>query len=259
MVDVATLLSMQTDVAKVAKDYGVVGKPLTHAELHKFGLSFERQFIRQYAERQIQDILMRHQGEILLGAMVAKEQMDANIDGEFPDSGKIGGPLAIRACWIMKIDDWESIYEITNGTAYFGVGAPVNWIHSGTTKLAGTTGNAVKIKENAVHVVVGLGSYHPSPKIESFKFEIDGKEKPILIPKWAQLSPFGLRIKELDRGFIWKKDTTVKAEIFISQYMPSAITQAIDIPYLFGASFIKEDELRIHDPTNISSAVVTTS
>jgi len=259
MVDVAALQEMQQNALAVAKDYGVTVKALTPAELKKFGLSFDRQFIRQYPERQIQDILERHKAEILIGAMAAKEQMDANIDGEFPGSGKIGGPLAIRAAWIMKIDDWESIYEITNGTAYFTPGSPVNWIHSGTTKLGGTAGNAVKIKANAVHVVVALGSYHPSPKIESFKFEIDGKEKPILLPKWAQLSPKGMKIKELDRGFIWKKDTTVKAQVFISQYMPAAITQAVDYPYLFGASFIKEDELRVHDPTNISTDVVTTT
>jgi len=260
MVDVASLIALQTDVAKVASDYGVTVENLTSAELKKFGLSFERQFVKQYPERMIQDILERHMGEILLGAMCAKEQMNANIDGELPDAGKIGGPLAIRACWIMKVDDWESLYEITDDHyAYFTPGSPQNWIHSGTTKLAGTDGNPVKIGENAVHVVVGVASYHPSPKIESIKFEIDGKEKPVLITKWAQLSPFGMRIKELDRGFIWEEDTTVLAKIFISQYTPAAITQAIDFPYLFGASFIKEDELRVHDPTNISTKVITTT
>lgn len=269
MVDVATLLSLQTDSLAVAKDYGVTVKPLTNAELKKFGLSFERQFVRQYQNRQIQDILERHQGEILLGAMAAKEQMDANVDGEFPDSGKIGGPLAIRACWLGIGDDWEDLASVNadaagaRGNAFFTPGAPVNWIHSRTwllnliTGTVGTAGNAVKIKDNAVHVVVGLATYHPSPKIESFKFEIDGKEKPILISKWAQLSPFGMKIKELDRGFIWKKDTTVLAKLFIGEAMPAVITQAVDIPYLFGASFIKEDELRVHDPANISTAVIT--
>lgn len=257
--DVTELMTLQNDVAKVGKDYGVNFDMLTEAELKKFGLTFERSFVVSYPERQIQDILNRHMGEILLGAMTAKKQMKANIDGEFPDSGKVGGPVAIRACWIMKIDDWESIYEITNGTAYFTPGSPQNWIHSGTTKLAGTAGNAVRFGENVVHVVVGLGSYHPSPKIESFKFEIDGKEKVILVAKPPQVSPFSLRIKELDRGFIWKEDTTVLGKLFISQYMPAAIAEAIDIPYLFGASFLLEHELRVHDPLNISTDVVTTT
>ncbi len=263
MVNVAELIALQTDVAKVASDYGVTVKTLTNAELRKFGLSFERQFVKQYPERMIQDILNRHMGEILLGAMTAKEQMNANIDGELPDAGKIGGPLPIRACWIMRIDDWESIHEITNGATDYWVpsdAAAINWIHSGTTRLlaaGGTAGHAVKIGENAVHVVVGIASYHPSPKIESVKFEIDGKEKPVLVTKWSQLSPFGMRIKELDRGFIWEEDTTVLGQIYIPVYMPAEIEQAVDIPYLFGASFIKEDALRVQLPASIPAKVVT--
>lgn len=263
MVDVASLIALQTDVAKVASDYGVTVKNLTHAELKKFGLSFERQFIRQYPERMIQDILQRHQGEILLGAMAAKEQMNANIDGELPDAGKIGGPLAIRATWLGIGDDWEDLAGIYGtgagayGQAYWTPGAAQNWIHSGTAQLGGTDAHPVKIGENAVHVIVGLASYHPIPKIESIKFEIDGKEKPILITKWAQLSFNSMKIKELDRGFIWEEDATILAEIFISDHMPAAITEAVDYPYLFGASFIKEDELRVHEPSLTSAKVIT--
>lgn len=271
MVDVAALKGLMADVEKVAKDYGVTIDVLTDAELKKFGLSFERQFIRQYPNRQIQDILSRHQGEILLGAMAAKEQMNANIDGELPDSGKIGGPLAIRACWLGIGDDWEDIASVNadaagaRGNAFWTPGSPQNWIHSRTWLLAhitgavATAGLPVRIGENAVHVVVGLASYHPSPKIESIKFEIDGKEKPVLITKWAQLSPFALRIKELDRGFIWEEDTTVLAKVFVSEATPAVITEAVDFPYLFGASFILEHELRVHDPWDISEKVITTT
>lgn len=254
----AELRALQTRVAKVASDYGVTIDNLSNPELEKFGLSFERQFIRQYPERQIQDILNRHMGEILLGAMAAKEQMKANIDGELPDAGKVGGPLAIRACWLGLGDDWEDLLGIT-GNPYFTPGAPANWIHSGTTLLGGTDGNPIRIGENAVHVVVGLATYHPSPKIESIKFEIDGKEKPILVTKWAQSSPNSMRIKELDRGFVWEEDTTILAEVMISDAFPDTITQAVDYPYLFGASFIMEHELRVHDPADVSSDVVTTT
>lgn len=258
MVDVASLKSLMVDVAKVAKDYGVTFEQLTNAELKKFGLSFERQFIRQHPQRQIQDILSRHQGEILLGAMAAKEQMDANIDGELPDAGKVGGPLPIRACWLGIGDDWEDIAGVT-GNPYFTPGAPEDWIHSGTHLLGGTAGNPVRIGENAVHVVVGLASHHPAPKVESIKFEIDGKEKPALITKWSQMSPGNLRIKELDRGFIWEEDTTVLAKVFISDTFGAVITEALDYPYLFGASFILEHELRVHDPANVSAKVITTT
>lgn len=53
---------------------------LSNKELEDFGRSFERQFIWHYKEREISDIYMRHLPEILLGAMIAKNQMDNATD-----------------------------------------------------------------------------------------------------------------------------------------------------------------------------------
>jgi len=251
MVTLSDLKAMQADARTLADDMGVVTRDLTDKELTRFGRSFTRQFILGIADREIADIHLRHQKEALLGAMVAKEQMDNEIDSEIPSSNKVGGPLAIRAHWFGIGDDWEDIYSIYNTAQNaWTTGAAQNWIHSGTLLMGGTANRAIRIGENAVHVVYGLDSVHASPKIESIQFTIDGKQKPVLLTFWAQRSlPGATRpIKELDNAFIFKKDTTVLANVFISLAFGAVSTLQTDFPRLFGVSYIKEPALRVQDP-----------
>jgi len=234
MVNLTELRSLMADARTLADDLGVVTRDLTDKELTRFGRSFERQFIRNLPERAVVDIHIRHKAEALLGAMIAKEQMNSEIDDEQPASNKIGGPLAIRA------NAW------TTGSAQ-------NWIHSGTTLMGGTAGNAIRIGENAVHVIYGIGDTHPSPKLESVRFTIDGKQKPILNCFFAQkINPGAVRaVKELDNAYIFKRDTTVLAEVFISHAYGAPSTYQTTYPRLFGVSFIKEPALRLLDPANL--------
>ena len=201
------LQAMQREALEYAKDYGLTVEELTDVELSAFGMAFDRQFVLQFPQREIVNMYRRHQKEILLGAMVAKAQMDANIEGEMPSSGRVGGPIPIRACFVGVGDDWED-------AAPFSTGAPDNWIHSGTTLLGGTAGNPIRIGDNAVFVVIGVGSLHPSPKIESIQFTIDGKTKPVIITGWSQKTS-GLRVNEFDKAMIWKKGTTVLANCLL--------------------------------------------
>lgn len=247
----ADIQAMQTDARSLADDLGIVTRDLTDKELTRFGRSFERQFVFALPERPLVDIYLRHQKEALLGGMIAKGQMENEVDDEQPGANKIGGPLAIRACWLGIGDDWEdldSIYAGVQGT--WTTGAPQDWIHAGTTLMGGTTGNAVRIGENAVHVVFGLGSLHASPKIESTQFTLDGKQKPILETFFTQKSlPGAVRcIKELDNAYIFKRDTTVHAHVFISRAFGTTVTNVTDYPYLVGVSYIKEPALRLQDP-----------
>jgi len=241
LVTVDQLKSIQSNVQAVATKLGLLTEVLTDDELGKFADSFERQFILAYPEREIVDIYMRHLPEILMGGMIAKKQMSAEIDGEQPAAGKVGGPIPIRACYMGIGDDWE------DGGASITTGSPQRWIHSGTTLMGGTVGNAIKIGENQVVVIVGYISRHPSPKLESAKFTIDGKPKPILILAQSKL-PDSLHIKEFNNAYIGKHDTTLYAEIFASATHGTTVT---DIPELLGASFIKEDQLRVHDAASV--------
>jgi len=245
------LRAMQDDARSLADDLGIVTRDLTDKELTRFGRSFERQFIRALPQREMRDIHMRHIKEALLGGMIAKEQMDAEIQGELPASNKIGGPLPIRACWLGIGDDWEDIYSIYNTAQNaWTTGSPQYWIHSGTLLMGGTTGNAIRIGENAVHVIYALASIHSSPKLDSVQFTIDGKLKPILYCGWAQKVALGhtQRIKEFDNAIILKKDTTLLAEVFFSYAYGGPSAQVVDFPALYGVSYIKEPALRVLDP-----------
>jgi len=255
MISIEGLRGRQANARRMAESLGLSGavKDLTNDELEVFGRAFERQFIVQYAERpMMQDLYVRHLDAILLGAMVAKAQMDSNIDGEMPGSGKIGGPIPPRAGFFGIGDDWDDVGAITTGSEQ-------NWIHSGTTLMGGTAGNPIKIGENAVHVIIAVGSYHPSPKIEAMKFEIDGKERPVIITGWAQRQPGSVHVKELENEFLFKKNTTVKATVFASAQHGTTVN---DIPYLIGASYIAEAQLRVLDvatlPGTTNAVVMTT-
>jgi hypothetical protein len=266
MVSLGSLQSEQADAQELLADLGMVGEVLKPHELIRFGRAFERQFVNPVFDREIVDLMMRHRGEILVGAMVAKRQMEAEIDGEQPAAGKIGGPLAIRACWLGVGDDWEDIFGIYTGAQNsWTTGTPQNWIHSGTNLMAGVAGNAIRILENAVHIIIGIGTLHASPKIESSQFTIDGKTRPIHLlfrPQKIGAALDQRRIHELDNGIILKKDTTLLAKIFISSAIggPSVLQQ--DYPFLMGASFVKEDQLRVHDPVGVpgvTAGVITTT
>ncbi len=250
-----TLQSYQGEARVLADDLAIVTRDLKDKELTRFGRSFERQFVRSLPTKEMIDVHLRHIKEGLLGAMVAKEQMDAEVQGETPGSNKCGGPLAIRACWFGIGDDWEDIGSIYGTAAARGQGAWTTgaaqwWIHSGTLLMGGTDTNPIRIGENAVHVIYGLSSIHASPKLESVQFTIDGKLKPMLYCGFAQKHAVGhtQRIKELDNAIVVRKDTTLKVQVFFSEAYGDVSEYVTDFPVLYGVSYIKEPALRLLDP-----------
>lgn len=260
MVTLSDLQAMQDDARSLADDMGVVTRDLTNKELDRFGRSFTRQFIRELPNREMVDIHLRHQKEALLGAMVAKKQMESEIDDEIPASNKVGGPVSIRACYLGVGDDWEDIRGIYAAVQNaWTTGAIQNWIHSGTTLMGGTAGNAIRIGENAVHVIYGASSIHASPKLEGMQFTIDGKQKPMIYCAWSQKQAVGhtQRIKEFDNSFILKKDTTFLAKVFYSANFGGPSQYVTDYPVLYGVSYIKEPAMRVLDPVNTATWVGT--
>lgn len=257
MVSLSELRTMMDDARALSDDLGIVTRDLTEKELGRFGRSFTRQFIRALPTRQMVDIHIRHQKEALLGAMIAKEQMDAEIDDEIPASNKVGGPIPIRACFLGVGDDWEDLNGILNNYAgapdAWPTGVVVPWIHAGTILLgniAASQGLPIRVGENAVHVIYGCSSIHAAPKLESIRFTIDGKQKPMMYCGWAQKHAVGhtQRIKEFDNAFILKKDTTFLAEVFFSSAYGAPVEFITDFPVLYGVSFCKEPALRVLDP-----------
>lgn len=247
MVDISFYKDVQDKQSKPLLDsLGYVYRDLSDGELFKFGLSYERSLTLDLVPRNyMADIFDNHIGELLAGAMIAAQQMSAEIDGEVPASGKIAGPIPIRASYLGIGKDWEDTSPYTTGSAQ-------NWIHSGTTFLGGTAGNAIRIGTNAVHVIIAIASYHPSPKIETFQNTLDGKLKGTIYTKWAQQilnQTESTRIKELDSAIILKKNSTLKSQLFISAAMGASVA---DTPYLLGVSYLAEAQARILDPATLA-------
>jgi len=246
-----SLASLQNEAAKYLDELGIEYTKLGKDELELFEVSFARQFVLGNPYREVADILVRHKREILMGAMIAKKQMDTAFDGMFPGSNKIG-MTEIRAAYLGVGDDWDDIYRITNGTAYWTPGSAQNWIHSGTAYLGGTAGNPIRVYDNLVAVIVGIASQHPSPKLESVYFEIDGKPKPVVPCQFSKRAQTfdGFPIKELDDAIILYKGKEFKAQVFFSD-QGGTVSQVVDYPFPVGAAFVKEPALRVLDPYSL--------
>lgn len=228
------------ELAKLqAQKMDVLYEELTTEEIEKLDQALRRILKLYYPQREIVDLFLRRKVEIITGCMVAKKQFSKTFDGESPKAGNFGISIT-RAAYFGIGDDWDD-------AAPFSTGSPQNWIHSGTTLLGGTAGNPIKIGENAVHVIIGIASLHPSPKIESFKFKINGNEKPVITTGWLWRAS-GIAIKELEKSLLLRKDMTVLCQVFISAKFGSSVD---DIPYLVGVSYLPEDVLKIHDPVDI--------
>lgn len=252
MVNVDALKTLQSQAVSLAASLGLVYTQLSDTELQTFGTSYERSFVSENIQREIVDIHVRHQTESLVGAMVAKAQMNSSIDGEQPASNQIGGPLLIRAAHlgigsattasppVVTAEDWD----VSVGTAF----AETNWIHSGGL-LNGTAGDAIRVGQNMVFVIYGVASLVSSPVIESIRFTIDAKPKAnIYVGDMFRSS--NLKIKELDTGLLLKQNTTI-----LGTYFPTAT--GTDAPQVLGVVFIPEPYLRTSNfAANINNSTV---
>ena len=249
-IGIPELVTLQQQAAAAADALGYTYQNLSGTteaspgELGAFRASFQRQFVLGALQRDIVDLYVRHIQEILMGAMIAKNQMLQPIDGEQPGAGKIGGPLMIRAPWMGVGQDWDDIGTITTGIQS-------NWIHAGTPLMGGTAGHAVKIGTNQVTVLIGMLDFHPTPKLETVQFTIDGKPRPVLVLQQirkAMLMNDAIPIKEFDNAYVLKKATTILGQIVVTSAMGASV---FDIPVLVGASYIQEAILRQQLAANI--------
>lgn len=249
MVNTQELETMQNEALQIGQSQGYEVEPLNNKELERVGLTFERSLTLQFPQREIRDAYRRHKSAVLLGAAIAKDQIRNQIQGQQAGPGTVAGPIPIRAAYLGIGDDWED----AGSSAVDGpitTGSSQNWIHSGTTLLGGSNGNAIRIGGNAVHVVIGIRSKHPSPKLESIKFTEDGNESAVLNTGWAtDITQDRLAFSEFDNPRIWDEDKTVLGEIFASAAHGSTAT---DYPQLIGASFINESQQRTQDPANLT-------
>lgn len=215
--------TQKQQLISMAKELGIFAEPLTEKELIRFGRSYDRQL-------RLDDIHLRHQKEALLGAMIAKYQLGfedgplAEIDGELPAHGRVQGPVTIRASWFGVGDDWYMVDA-------WVLGEWNPWIDV--------------VVHDAVHVVYGIQSLIDKPIIEAVQFIVDGKTKAVQQTRFTEIrKPGQMNIREFDNAYIFKENTVVKVNVFLSKNVPleTALdyppTHALDVPKLYGVSFV---------------------
>ena len=210
-------------------------KDPTEEELKKFVETFNRRFILHCREREIADIYRKHASEILLGLMIAKEQMDMQFDGDNPKAGTFG--VTTPHAGFFGEDDWAK--SVTGGTTN-------NIIHAGNTHIGGTAGDPVKIPKGVVHVIIGYGNYSPSPLSTLIQETINGASKPSINTDFGWRAS-DLQIVELGEARILKYNSTYK----LIAFSPTSGTDEI---YVIGATFLAEDLMRINDPANMAGS-----
>lgn len=195
--------------------------------------------------------LREYRGEIVTAAQIARAQFDQGFGGMNPDSGQ----FAIRRpqAGYFGFDSWEGLSHVTGLTA----GAVVDWIDdSNPANLSGTDptdsfGSPIKVGDEAVHVITGIGTYAPSPKISSVEWEINEEPRSIIQTKW-EWTKTDLAIKWLDRAVILPENALFEAKIY-----PDLAGD--DAPYLVGVSFIEHRASQIQDPANMTDDSSSTS
>lgn len=193
--------------------------------------------------------LLEYRDEIETAAEIAKNQFSQPLGGMNPDSGE----FAVRRpqAGFFGFDSWEG--QLTSLTA----GAVVDWIDDfnadnlGGTDPGDSFGSPLKVGDEAVHVITGVGTYSSSPKINSVEWEVNEEPRSIVQTKYEwTLTDVG--IKWLDRALILPENALFEAKVF-----PDVAGD--DAPFLTGVSYIKHRASQIQDPANMTDDTTSTS
>jgi len=178
--------------------------------------------------------LMEYQGEIEFGAQVAKAQFQQNLGGGSTTTGQFA--VSHIDPGFFGWDDWDNAQDAAADSVN-------TWLDSAEPdNLSGTGDEPLIIGEDAVHVVVGLATYEPSPKENKYKFEVNREPKTVIRvdDAWRETD---LQIKWLDSAYVLNEDT----EVFAERYSPVAGSSS---PRLVGVSFIEGKAARRINPDN---------
>lgn len=216
----------------------------------------ERQALKRAYERSLEDTrsedtetllekIREYSSEIEVAAEVAKAQTSKGFGGTMPQSDNEFALTRIDSAY-FAMDDWDVQFAAGNSLT---AGATANWIHedmdvdTAATTLGGVAGNGVTIGQDVVHLILGVGSYHPSPKITRVKFTLNDVPRTVL-PVSEEFRSMDMQIKWLDAPVLLSGEDDFLAEVY-------AGIGGEDVPYLEGVSFIANQEARQLDPANL--------
>lgn len=192
------------------------------------------------------DKLQEYREEFRVGAEIARAQFGQRLGGLQPRGNQFAVSRTIAG--YFGFDSWEGNANQTGMTA----GATVAWINDGAPDHLGGTdtsfGNPLQVGDQAVHVLVGVGTYHPSPKVGSVEYRVNEEPRTAIRVKeeWTNTD---IAIKWLDRAVILPEATLFEAQVF-----PELAGD--DAPYWVGLSYIENQASRDDDPADMATDTV---
>lgn len=180
-----------------------------------------------------------YRSEIQMGAEIARAQFGQKLGGLNPSSGRFA--VTRLNSGYFGWNSWENVGSLTGETLnqWLDDNTPDN-LNSGS----GGFTSPLKVGEEAVHVILGFGTYHDSPKVSSIKPEVNEEPRPAIQVKY-EWTKTDTQIKWLDRPIILPENALFAAQLY-------ADNGGEDFPYPVGVSFVENRAAQLADPANMT-------
>jgi len=231
--------------AESVNDVGAKTQDLSDREEDRLLTSFERSIedLRSENTEAIREKLFEYYDEILLAAQVAREELNGEFDGQAPSSGNFG--LSMGHPGYFGYDSWGDMPDVTGGNSFDWLDddTPTN-LNSGNSGFA----NPLRIGDNAVHIVLGFGSYAPNPVTSRIKEQKNDNPVPAVTTEDVFRNT-DLRMKFKDTPTILQPDDTYAARGFAGGEIGSTYSEAL---YPITVSYLEAKAMRILDPSDMA-------
>lgn len=220
---------------------GVERSPLSGSEESRLKSSFKRAFddLRYDGNQSVllDKVWNQYRAELTFAAEVAKAQFDKEFDGVDPKSNRFGVDRIFSG--YFGLDSWDNFTDYTQAEV-------VDWLDDSVQHIGGSGGrdNPLRIGEDVVHLILGVGSYDPSPQTTRVQFVTNDNPgtSVALRPAFTQTDS---RIKWLESPKLFNEDTDVYARAFGDEAGSDAL-------YPFGVTYIVGKRKREIDPAQLA-------
>lgn len=181
-----------------------------------------------------------YRNEIEFAASVAKAQMDQQIGGQITTPNKVA---------VTKIepeyfgyDDWDNVPDASADTTSI-------WLDSDVPdNVTGSGGEPAIVGDEAVHLILGMGTYSENEHARSFLYQLDRNLKTAVKAEDAFRNT-DLMIQWMDQPFLLYEDREVYGE-FYSAFAGDTAFRPV------GVSFIDGKKARNVDPDTFTGTQV---
>jgi hypothetical protein len=184
--------------------------------------------------------------EIEQAAEIARAQFDQPLGGLNPREGTFAVSRIFSG--YFGYDSWENVGTLTSG-------ATNDWIDDDTPDNLGSGSSGIneplKVGEEAVHIILGFGTFHESPKTSAIQLRINDSPRTAIRTKY-EFTRTDTQIKWLDRPKILPENALLAARLY-------ADNGGEDFVYPVGISFIEHRASQEPDPANMTDDSQDTS